>query len=718
MNVMESPDIGALASLFVASFVFVKCLGDRHGTAFNKIVSSVSRVAVVAIFAGFIAFQAVVGVFTTAISGVAGMSQDAASKAANWDRATQWSLPKAETLALFVPGLFGYKMDTPAEMPPSLTNAYQGGVYWGGMGRDPANDRFLESHAPGSVPDPEWMRQTGNGNYCGILVALIAVWTIVQSLRRESSPFSANQKIFIRFWLVVLVVSLLFAWGRFAPFYALLYHLPYFNTIRNPTKFIIFFAWALIILFTYGVNALTQNHLDPAAKPAALRDLWKNTSGFDRKWMFSCAGFLGLSFLVWVFYAGNKPGLVKYLQKVGFPDEDMASQIASFSIGQAGWFIVLLALAIALTSLLIAGLFAGSRLKIGGTLLASFLLFDFVRADLPYVIHWDYVKKYEVGSLNPIESSLLDKPYEHRVAILPFDAQSQLRGYNNYFGGLGLYRIEWTQHHFLFYNIQSLDIVQMSRMPVDLANYMEALSPQSVGQAPLYTRLWELTNTRYLLGAAGFLNVLNTQLDPGKERFRIAERFDVVGKTNVTQPTGLEDLTAAQSPDGELAVFDFTGALPRAKLYSDWQVNTNDQTVLKTLADLNFDPSKTVLISTPQKDLPAEATNENTGTVEFKSYAPKDIEFDAKAVTPSILLLNDRYDSHWRVSVDDQPAELLRCNYIMRGVYLTPGEHIVEFRFQLPRGLLFVTISAYVFGLFLAGCLILHARRARRGQKA
>ncbi|MGC9941883.1 MAG: hypothetical protein ABSE48_08605, partial [Verrucomicrobiota bacterium] len=545
VNVMESPDIGALASLIVASFVFFKGLVDQQGSVFKKIASSSIRVAVVAVFAGFIAFQAVVGVVTTAITGVAGMSQDAASKAAHWDQATQWSLPKVETLGLFVPGLFGYKMDTPADMPPGLTNAYQGGLYWGGMGRDPANDRFLDSHAQGSLPDPEWMRQTGNGNYCGIFIALIAAWTIAQSFRRQNSPFSATQKNFIWFWTAVLILSLLFAWGRFATFYVLLYKLPYFSTIRNPTKFIIFFDWALIILFAYGINALNRNHLDSATKPSALRDWWNNASRFDRFWLFGCAGFFGVSLLGWVFYAGNKPALTKYLQKVGFADEEMAGQIASFSIGQAGWFIILLGIALILVTLIIAGFFNGSRLKFGGTLIISFLLFDFVRADLPYIIHWDYFKKYEVGSLNPIESSLLEEPYQHRVAILPFDAQSQLRAYDNAFGGLGLYRIEWAQQQFPFYNIQSLDIIQMPRMPEDLAAYMEALSPQNVGQAPLYTRLWELTNTRYLLGAAGFLNVLNKQLDPGKERFRIAERFDVVAKTNVTQAIGLEDLTAA-----------------------------------------------------------------------------------------------------------------------------------------------------------------------------
>ena len=163
--------------------------------------------------------------------------------------------------------------------------------------------------------------------------------------------------------------------------------------------------------------------------------------------------------------------------------------------------------------------------------------------------------------------------------------------------------------------------------------------------------------------------------------------------------------------DGDLALFDFTGALPRAKLYANWQVNTNDQAVLKTLSNLNFDPAQTVLVSTPQNHLPATATNENSGTVEFKSYAPKHLVLAAQSATPSVLLLNDHFDPNWRVTVDGQPAELLRCNYLMRGVYLPAGAHTVEFQFSLLNKPLYVTLSAIGIGILLCGFLFVSERR-------
>ena len=360
INIMEAADIGALYSMLIAGFIFIRTLTDEDGTVMKKAIRGVGRVAVVAVFAAFLAAQTVSALVGTYIQGVAGTGQETETKAANWDWATQWSLPKAETLGIVVPGLFGYKMDTPNGMAPEVRDAYRGGVYWGGIGRAPANDRFFDSGGQGKPPEPGWMRQTGGGDYCGILVFLVALWAIAQSFRRQNSPFTSAQKKAIWFWSLVMFVSLLFAWGRFAPFYALLYKLPYFSTIRNPCKFIIFFSWALVIVFAYGLHLLQQRHLNAAAAKAAdlttqLQTWWAKVNPFDRKWTYACGGMLGASLLGWLIYSAQKPGFIQYLQQRGFPDAEFAGQIIAFSLGQVGWFLLLFAVAIALLLLVIAG---------------------------------------------------------------------------------------------------------------------------------------------------------------------------------------------------------------------------------------------------------------------------------------------------------------------------------------------------------------------------
>jgi uncharacterized membrane protein YfhO len=88
--------------------------------------------------------------------------------------------------------------------------------------------------------------------------------------------------------------------------------------------------------------------------------------------------------------------------------------------------------------------------------------------------------------------------------------------------------------------------------------------------------------------------------------------------------------------------------------------------------------------------------------VEYKSYQPKRIELSADVKEHAILLLNDRYDANWQVSVDGQPATLLRCNFLMRGVELAPGRHTVEFNFRPTLNWLYVSIA----GLSVAALLI------------
>lgn len=715
-SVMEGADNGAIFSLFVAAYVFFKSLIEENVPAAKKIGRGIGRVAVIAVFAAFISWQTVNALVETYIVGAAGTGQDKSAETSqqHWDWATQWSLPKKETLGIFVPGLFGYRLDTPKDMMDFLQPYYAGGEYWGGVGRSPEIDRFFDSGASGSPPGG-LMRFGYAGYYCGILVALVALFAIAQSFRRQNPLFSQFQRRLIWFWMAAMTIALLLAWGRFAPFYHFIYVLPYFSTIRNPVKFLAIFFLGLIIIFAYGIDGLSRRYLSaqaPANKSLSWLDQFKNwrmnVRGFDRNWSLFCIIAFAVSVVAWLIYMSQESSLITYLQKVGF-DEETGKGIAAFSIGQAEWFLLFFAGAVGLMILVLAGVFSGKRAKLGGGLLIAFLLADMGRANLPFIIHWNYKQKYES---NPIIDILRDKPYEHRVVGLPSNSLFE-----------ELYQIEWMQQQFPYYNVQCLDIIQQPRMSGDMIAYQMALAPTSPDKSYLVARRWQLTNTRYLLGPAGFLDSLNDQLDPVQRRFHIVQQFNVVPKPGVDVEKlqeafrrgefDGEELTAVPDQNGDYALFEFTGALPRVKLYSNWEVNTNGDSTLHTLTSASFDPQKVVLVSNP---LPAgvpltNSTDDNPGSVDFASYAPKHIVFNAQATAPSVLLLNDKYDPNWRVFVDGKPAELLRCDYIMRGVFLTPGSHTVEFKFSLPHDPLYVTLTAISLGILLCGYLYFATRK-------
>jgi hypothetical protein len=78
-----------------------------------------------------------------------------------------------------------------------------------------------------------------------------------------------------------------------------------------------------------------------------------------------------------------------------------------------------------------------------------------------------------------------------------------------------------------------------------------------------------------------------------------------------------------------------------------------------------------------------------------------------------VLLLNDRFDPNWKVFVDGQTAPLLRCNFLMRGVFLQPGPHKVEFKFQPPVGALYLSLAAIGCGVALLGVVLMPTPEAK-----
>jgi hypothetical protein len=693
IGVMEGFDVGALFSLFIAGFVFLSGM-TGEGPPAKKATHSLLIVAVMAISAALIAAQTVSGLIGTQVKGVVGMAQDEATKQQRWDEATMWSLPKAETLRIIIPGLFGYRM--PLWYGESEESAH-GSDYWGTVGQTPGN---IQS------------RLSGSGVYGGVLVVLVAVWCAAQSFRKRDSIFPPLERKQIWCWLGLLAVALLLAWGRHTPFYPMVYALPYFSTIRNPIKFAFPFSLALVILFGYGLEGLGRLYLNkPPAKARAWLDQikawWKTASTFDRKWMTGAMAAVAASLLGWLIYASSRSELVRHLSLAGFPDKHLANSIAQFSVNEVGLFILFLILCLGLLTLIMSGFFTGARTKWAVAALGLVLVVDLGRANAPWIVYWNYKEKY---ASNPVIDQLREKPWEHRVTakLAPMSPQFlvnyQEQNEANLF--IRVYFAEWLQHHFQYYRAQSLDIIQMPRMPEFDEAFIRALGPTNNNQAYLCCRMWQLTNTRYLLGARDWLNQLNEFFDPAQRRFGIRTGFNLRPKPGLQEVTKPEQFTAVPAPDGKFALFEFAGALPRAKLFTRWRVNTNDAATLEELRNPDFDPAQSVFVAGEvPPGIPGLSTNQTGGSLEFNRYESKFIQLNADAAAPSVLLLNDRFSPDWNVRVDGKLEPLLRCNYLMRGVYLTPGKHVVEFRFQPPLTTFYISLASLFAGTLLCGYL-------------
>jgi hypothetical protein len=439
-----------------------------------------------------------------------------------------------------------------------------------------------------------------------------------------------------------------------------------------------------------------QNPVARAGGVIAQFKSWRaRATPFERLWLNGSFISIGVALLGWLIYASSKSDLAGYMRTIGIGPE--ADDVARFSVMAVGWFVLLLAVTVVLLALVFSGQFAGPRARWGGLLLGALLVFDLGRADTHWPAYWDTSYKYVS---NPILDYLRDKPYEHRVQLLPIDP-----GNNPQMRLLSLTcTLDWKQALFPYYNIQCGDVVQEPRVANDKTKFLTSVDS---------FRAWQLCNVRYFLGPGGAsVDHINQQIDPTTPTFRIAKfnngqpaSFEFEPRT--PQPTQWPvDYVPKPKPDGQLAVLEYIRALPRAKLYSTWQINSNDDEALHMLNSPTFDPAQSVLVADAIPAPAAADAGKPPGTVEIKpNYKSKYIELDADVKTPSILLLSERYDPKWRATVDGKPKNILRCNFIERGILLQPGKHNIVMRYSSPMTTFYASLAFVVLGLILSGYL-------------
>lgn len=96
-------------------------------------------------------------------------------------------------------------------------------------------------------------------------------------------------------------------------------------------------------------------------------------------------------------------------------------------------------------------------------------------------------------------------------------------------------------------------------------------------------------------------------------------------------------------------------------------------------------------------------------TVTLTSYKPNHLTYDVKSSTGGIVVFSEVYYPGWTATIDGNPAEVGRVDYVLRGIQMPAGSHKVEMMFY-PKSvdntetvayiaylLLFATIAAGVF---------------------
>jgi len=78
---------------------------------------------------------------------------------------------------------------------------------------------------------------------------------------------------------------------------------------------------------------------------------------------------------------------------------------------------------------------------------------------------------------------------------------------------------------------------------------------------------------------------------------------------------------------------------------------------------------------------------ENTGKdslsyVRITSYEPNRLAYESSSDQAGVVVFSEVYYPGWKATIDGQPAEIGRANYILRAMYVPAGKHTIEMRFD------------------------------------
>jgi hypothetical protein len=139
-----------------------------------------------------------------------------------------------------------------------------------------------------------------------------------------------------------------------------------------------------------------------------------------------------------------------------------------------------------------------------------------------------------------------------------------------------------------------------------------------------------------------------------------------------------------RSPDGSQLVLQNQKVLPKAWLVPSVVVVPDRNQRVNLLINPAFYPEKMAYVeSEPPLPLVPPGTAIGTpGSVSTKKYSNEKIELEAQVSGNALLVLSEKYYKGWQARVDGKSTDIYPVNHVLRGVYLTPGRHTVEFVFD------------------------------------
>ncbi|MGO4573935.1 YfhO family protein [Microvirga sp. 2TAF3] len=477
-----------------------------------------------------------------------------------------------------------------------------------------------------SLAEGTWTDRATNYLFIGTLPALLLLWHGIAAGRLFAQEF--------RFFLVVGILALLYALGRYTPGFEVIFdHMPGVDLYRRPADA----TFLINIMLAFSVGYLVHRYV---------------TDGLPR-WTSSALGKLHL-FLPMLALA-----------------------------------LVIAAIASAMVFALRAGQGASAMREIGTSLVAAAITIGLL-AKVSGTFRWREIAAVALIALTGGElvsrhaASALNAEPAERYAVFRQLPPEQLQGLQILKRELddrhaqGEYpRVEilglggpWQNASMV---LQLEDIIGYN--PLRLADYERAIGPGENAEDP-NLRTFPATFRGYKCRLAGLLGLEYLVLDRPIERM----------------PRHFPRLTGAEVVygTGRMWIYRLNGSSPR--VYVAHEVSPVDSEAALDQDELpEFNRQSEALIDDDSMPLLKEryaSSAEGASPKDLQdrarivSYQRTSVTIDVDAEEGGVLVLHDVYYPGWEVTVDGERKPLLRANLLFRGVEIPAGQHRIEFNFR------------------------------------
>ena len=122
-------------------------------------------------------------------------------------------------------------------------------------------------------------------------------------------------------------------------------------------------------------------------------------------------------------------------------------------------------------------------------------------------------------------------------------------------------------------------------------------------------------------------------------------------------------------------------------------------------------PTETAVVDARFKDVlkgTTESYKDSLSSIRLTSYAPYRQTYETNNAQDGIAVFSEiYYPDGWHVTIDGQPAELARADYILRTMYVPAGQHTIEMRFDptslhVTEGIAYGALALLVIGIIVA----------------